>query len=515
MLGFPLPTVSLTKQIYTALERIWDGRNSVYTAEFTSPTDKEDWLEYRESVVGSYDRWRTEGFEAMKSRINSVLVCDLPEEQKGDNPEPYFYWLDIDRIYDFELKGVSDIEWIMWYENSDTLVVIDDESYRKFTVLKANEIKTEPLLENPHGIGYTPARFFWTTPVDYRQPIIKQSPLTPQLDKLDKLLMYSVGNENLNMYGRWPITSMFKVDCNYRDDEAEHLCQGGILRTYDGLWVKNGDGNVGCPLCSNKRFGGPGSILAVDPPNANNDKVDLRNPVTITPADVQSLEYNNKDLLQRGEAIYSAVTGWQGSPLNDQAINLEHVRAIFETLESALSQPQNNFEQAISWVDETLCRLRYDTVVSISVDLGTEHYILGAEVVLGMYYLAMEKKSGSQVLDIIQDLYFETTYRNNPEMLQRQKMLTQIDPLRHVTSEAARTMYGANELNYETYILKINLSTLLGRFERENVPITEFGQSLSLAVRIDKIVESLKVYAAEMKPEEIKPPEAPTPPTES
>ena len=41
----------------------------------------------------------------LKTEINSILVCDLPSEQKGDKPEPYFYWVRIEDVIDFEAES--------------------------------------------------------------------------------------------------------------------------------------------------------------------------------------------------------------------------------------------------------------------------------------------------------------------------------------------------------------------------------------------------------------------------
>ena len=225
------------------------------------------------------------------------------------------------------------------------------------------------------------------------------------------------------------------------------------------------------------------------------------------------MEYNNDDVKAREEAIFRAVTGWNGGSINDAAVNEKQIRAIFETLETALAGPQDNWERVISWTDETSARLRYGaSFVSAHVSLGTEHYILAAGDLLELYTKAREKKLDSSLLDILYEKYLQTEYRNNPGELQRQTTITHLDPVRHATTDEARTMFADGLISRDTLYVKLNLSTLLMKFERENAPVTEFGTALEFHQRIDNISEALIGYAEELMPEEK--PESPTKPEE-
>lgn len=509
LVKYPLSTVTLTEEIYMALEKMFDGRNPVFKYEFLSEEHRDDWEEYRVQMLKEPTVWKTLGFEIMKTAINSIVVVDMPEEQgESERPEPYFFFLRINDVVDFECGEDGDVlEWVMFSLPNDRLAVYCDGFYRIFQVKEGTirDIIGEPLVESEHDLGYCPARFFWTTPVSLKTKIVKKSPLSNQLGKLDMLLFFDVANEHLNVYGRYPIYSGFASDCGYEDNSSGEYCDGGYLRTREGEWLRKDDKLSGCPICERKRLDGPGSFIEIDPPNQMNGNADLRNPVQITSIDRTSLDYNNEDIARRRLEIYAGVTGYKGLPINDQAVNEKQVLAIFESLEAALKSPQMNFENIMQWVDETVCMLRYgrESFVSASISLGTEHFIIGAAEIMELYDKAKKSSFSVGTLDMLEDLYYETEYRNNPEQLQRQRILLNLDPFRHMTIQQVEAMYQGGRVRYEDYMLKVNFSSLIMRFERENMSVVEFGSALDFSTKIANIKAALEVYIGEMKPEEV------------
>lgn len=500
-IAFPIGTVTLTDRIFTALQKVFDGRNPVYKYEFTVPEFAQDWEQYRNRTLRANVTWKTTGFEVMKTAINSIVIVDLPAEQKDRLPEPYFYFLSVSNVIDFSCPEGTVFEWLIFRQEQDRIAVFDDASFRVFAA-EGNEIVGEPLVESPHELGYCPARWFWTTRVKTSDPVIKRSPLTSQLGRLDNLFIFEGGNEHLNMYARWPIYSVLASDCDFSHEPTGAFCDGGFLRGRDNLYLMEGDGLKPCPVCSGNRFVGPGTLLEYDAPGRQNDGSDLSNPVQITGIPKETLEYNVNDLSRRELQIYEAVTGFQGMPINDQAVNEKQVVAIFETLEAALAMPQRNFEQAITWTDATLARLRYGvaTFVKASISLGTEHFLLLPSQIMGLYGTAKETSTNFGILDFLEDLYFETEFRNNPEEVYRNKVLNNLDPFRHRSTDDVLKMYEAQQIEFADYMIKANFSSLIARFERENVPVTEFGLGVSFDARINAIYSALRVYADQFRP---------------
>lgn len=505
LLRYPLPTVDLTDRIYTALEKVFDGRNPVFNYEFSSEDDASDWETYRTQELKHTDLWKNEGFEHMKSAINSVMIVDLDIEQNASRPSPYMYFLGINSVIDLEfVKGQRDkFDWIIFKQPNKKVAVFCDKYYRVFKLKEGtNQIQHKPIVEFEHNLSYCPARFFWTTAVNIKEPVVKKSPISNWLGRLDMLFFYDVSNEHLNLYGRYPIYSVFASSCDFENKETGAYCNNGHLMTRESEYLMSGGKLVACQACERKRLDGAGSVIEIEPPSMNNDQTDLRNPVQLTEAPVASLEYNNLDLQRRKDEIYSGVTGYHGLSINNKAVNEKQVIAIFESLEAALRNPQQNFEKAIQWVDQTICILRYgNTLKSASISLGTEHYILTPSQVMILYKEVKESSSTLTTLDFLEDRYFETEFKNNPEEILRNRILSSIDQFRHLTYIEVSEMYKNQSITFEDYFVKVNFSSLINRFERENLSVVEFGQNVEFENKIKTIQDSLKVYASEFKPE--------------
>lgn len=517
LVRFPLATVSFTDTIYTTLSKVFDGRNPVFDYQFTDPYYAQDWSEYQEEELGGSRFWQDEGFEVMKTKINSVMIVDLPEAQVGPLPSPYGYFLPISSVTELEAPDGEQCNWIIFPNAEKNLIVIDDETYRVFASKDGAGMTIapgEPLVESPHGLGYCPARLFWSTPLSKSEPLVKRSPVTNYLSALDLLLLHTIGNEHLNLYGRYPITWAFAQDCDFTVPDTGVYCSAGYLKNKAGEYIVDGL-NVPrvCPVCDERRLNGPGSVIEVDTPHPDNGNANLREPVGHIPIPKESLDYNVSDLERRRAEIFTAVTGYRGMSINDKAVNEKQVAAIFETLETALEKTQVNFERARAWFDETVCRLRYPegTFVRASISMGTEHYILLPSALLELYKLAKESGFPAEVLDAIEDRYYSTEYRNNPEKLLRHRVLSALDPFRHLTTKETKELFDDGLVRYENFILKANFSSLVGRFERDNMAVTEFAENLEFATKIDRIGEALRRYAEDLRPEAQATPPAPPP----
>ena len=127
---YPVVTNEITGVCFDRLSRIHDGRNPVNDAQFVNVELRADWERYRSEILNEPKIWQTKGWEYFKTEINSVLVVDLAEKQNTDFPEPYFYWLSIDRIIAYDADPDTGVmRWII-FRDKKRIVVIDDFSYR-------------------------------------------------------------------------------------------------------------------------------------------------------------------------------------------------------------------------------------------------------------------------------------------------------------------------------------------------------------------------------------------------
>ncbi len=492
---FPTPTIQLTNSIFNDLERVFDGKNPSVNYQFTDTTYRDDWEWYRQEILKEPEVWRKKGWDAVKTAINSVLIVDLPEEQKGDYPDPYFYFLGIEHVIDYEFKkGV--LQWIIFKQPGNKIACFDDTYYRTIQLDKDGNISGDPI-EREHGLGYCPARFFWSTELTQNQPELKRSPLSPQLANLDWLLFFSISKRHLDLYAPYPIYSAYEADCDFQNNETGDYCDGGYLRNQDQHYKVLRDGTVEqCPVCANKRLAGVGSFIEVPVPTGNDP--DLRNPVQITTIDKSSLDYNVEEVDRLKSEVFTSVVGTGGDVNQKQSINEMQVTANFESRVSVLNSLKGNLEAARKFVDDTCCLLRYgENFLSSSISMGTEFYIYSVDDLYAQYKQAKENGASEAILDSIGDQIIETEYRNDSQEMQRMLILKHLEPYRHYTFDELMKLQEKQLLNQDSLKIKINFSTFVDRFERENMNIIEFGSQLDFDKKISIINEKFKEYVRE------------------
>lgn len=492
----PVLSIDIVNKVYNELERVFDGRNPAITYQFMDSGLRDDWEWYRQEMLKEPSIWREKGWSAMKTNINSILVVDLPEEQTGDKPEPYFYWLDISHVIDYEVKNGL-IQWIAFKTKGKHIAVFDDEFYRVFD--DKNGGIGGLVSETTHDLGYCPARFFWTTPLNNRIKDLKKSPISSQLANLDWLLFTGLSKRHLDMYAAYPIYSAYEADCDFANNETGDYCDGGFLRNIKGDYKIYGDGSIcRCPVCSEKRLVGVGSFIEVPVPTA--DSPDLRNPISITTIDRDSLEYNTESQDRQEERIFASSVGMGGESIGTEAMNEKQVGANYESRTSVLNGLKTNFEAAQKFVDDTVCRLRYgDSFISSNINWGTEFYLYTSEDVAEQYKQAKASGASEARLDNLMEQLIDTENRNNPAQKQRMLILKQLEPYRHRSvAELTGTQY-VGLVDPDKLRIKLNFSEYVDRFERENINITEFGVALPLDKRIDIITKTFIDYGKDIK----------------
>jgi len=495
---YPVKTTILSDKIFANYSKVFESSNKIEQIDFMNPDLNEDWDDFKFDI---FRRWETEGMEVLKSRINAVMIVDLEVEQVTERPSPYFYFLDIDSVLDISMNG-SVIEWIIFQQSEDYISVLCDGYYRLFKMQDGSKTEIDRIeIENPHDLGSTPAQFFWETPIDYDEPIVKKSPITPYLGDFDWSLFFSMSKRHLDTYAPFPILSGFEEDCDYSAENGD-TCEGGFLKDQNGFYYPNrtsGNGDNGlqkCPVCSKRNaLAGAGSYIEVPVPDEANGNVDLRNPVSITTVPRENLDYVTEEADRLELQIYQSITGDLGGTLNTQAINTDQVFSFFEGQKQKLIPIKRNFETAIRWVTSTMCKLRYGSSFDkYTVDLGTDFFLIDENLLLTLYTKAKDSGLSSVFLDELQNQYNDTKYKNNPSKLQRINILNNVDPFRHKTSAEVTEMYAANQITYEDFFLKINFSSLLLRFERENMDVLTFGEFIPFAQKIQNIKDTLVSY---------------------
>lgn len=496
---FPLQTPAVVEDCYRELERVFYSRNSSSTYQFTSSELLEDWLNYRITNLHEPEIWKTEAWKRMQVSINSILIIDLPTEQKSYRPEPYFYWLEIEDVIDFKTKdNHTDFEWIVFRQPENRVAVFDDASIRVYQLNEKNEIESL-VSEAAHDLGYCPARFFWSTPLNEKYKELKKSPLAKELSNLDWYLFFSISKQHLDLYAPYPIYSSYEADCNFENNETGDYCDGGFLRNSKGEYKILNDGTVErCPCCSEKRIAGPGSYIEVPVPNPADGISDMRSPVQITTVDRESLDYNVDECARLKEEIIVSVVGSGGTVSEKEAINETQVAANFESKTSVLNALKTNFELAQRFVENTICKLRYGSdFISSAISWGTEFYVFTVKELYEKYKQAKENGALNSELDAITQQILEVEYRNNPLVLQRMIILKQLEPFPHLTMNEVVMLSDKQLVDLRKAKLKLNFTQYIDRFERENINILEFASGRTLREKITLITNKLMDYVRE------------------
>lgn len=495
---FPLSTSAIVGNAYRELERVFYSRNSSSAYQFTDSELSEDWAQYRKNYLGEPDIWKTEGWRKMQVSPNSILVVDLPQQQVTPRPEPYFYWLDIDAVIDYETVDSNLMKWLVFRQPGNRAAVFDDTSIRVFQLNKKGEIQSM-VSEASHDLGYCPARFFWSAHLNEGNKDLKRNPITEKLSDLDWYLFFSISKQHLDLYAPYPIYSAYESDCDFENNETGDYCDGGFLRNANGEYKILNDGTVErCPCCSEKRIAGPGSYLEIPIPNQVEGVADMRSPVQITTIDRNSLDYNVDECKRLKEEIIESVVGQGGSVSEKEAINETQVAANFESKTAVLNALKTNFESAQKFIEDTVCRLRYgEAFISSSVSWGTEFYVFTVSELYSKYKQAKDNGALSSELDAISQQILEVEYRNNPLVLQRMMILKQLEPYPHKTLDEVLRLHEKQLLDEKLVRLKMNFSSLIDRFERENINILEFASNKTLREKIDIITKKLLDYVGE------------------
>lgn len=484
---FPAFTNELTGDIFNQLYRVFSGRNKAFNYQFTDMKIRDDWEWYRQEKLEEPEVWENKAWETMRLAINSVMVVDMHREKRG-MPEPYFYFMGVESIVDYKMIDKKQFEWIAFEQGENHIAFFDIE---QMTLLqKSGQGYTEEH-SSLHGLGYCPARFFWTDNLGRGKYQVKQSPVSKLLSKLDWLLFFEISKHHLDLYAPYPIYWSYSQDCDFTDPQTGAYCDDGYLRTLEGYHF-TGAKVTRCPICASNSIAGVGSMISVPKPDADTD---MRDPVGIKTVDRSSLDYNVEEVQRLKVEIFEGAVG-RGMENTKEAVNEMQVSSGFETKTSILTGLKRNFEQAQLWVTETVCKLRYGgAFLSASINYGTEFYVYTLKDLYEKYSEAKKSGASDIVLDTILDKIIEIENINNPVEMQRVYILKHIEPFRHLTKEAVVGYYKDGIITDENMVkLKLNFSSLIQRFERENTNIIEFGIEMEFNKKIDLIQKTLISY---------------------
>ena len=484
---YPVATNEICGVIFDRLSRIFDGKNAAFNYEFRDGNDAADWETYRRDVLREPSVWSDDAWERFKTDIDCLVVVDMPDEDVTGRPAPYFYFVSPESLLSWGDDGRGTVLWAAFRARGERNVVIDGGAYRVYD--KDWKLVSERL----HPLGYCPCAWFWNVPLSLAKPHLKWSPVSRQLSALDWWLFFHISKQQLDLFGAYPIYSGYEPECDYEDGEGRH-CSHGYLVDMADHYVYDANGLVRCPACAAKRITGAGSFIEVPVPAEG--QPDLRNPVQKLDADVKALNFNvsEEDRLRRH--IIDASVGSDESILSVSAVNDKQIDAEFESKSVILRRVKGGFERLQTFVDATICRLRYGaSFVGASINYGTDFFTLSGSELRERYKSAKGAGASESELDAIQTQIVESDYRSDPRMRARMRVLAELEPYRHLTIAEAQSLYAAGLIDGNELRLKIDFTNYVAQFERENTDIVSFGSQSDYRTKIETIRKTLLDYA--------------------
>lgn len=486
-LTYPLKSNEVVDSISDEYAKVFNSQNAFIGYDFTDPNLKQEYTEYSK---GYEHFWRKDIFTAMLSAINSIVVIDMavtPDED-GDEVKPYYYLLSIDRVIDVKVETDGEIEYLIFNDAEDRIVVIDDTSYRVYKKVNDRVILQST---NLHPLGYTPASFMWNDALSPETPMIKLSPISAILGDLDTYLFQYTCKKCLDIYASFPIYWHFDNKCKVDGCASGYIRRPSTVIPGD-FWMER------CPACEKNSLVGAGSVLKVDPPRGT-DSPNLREPAGIISVDRASLDYNVDETERLRDQIIASATGKITEKFRTSgAMNEDQVHSNYVSQTNILMWIAGNFEKIHHFVIDATATLMYgDRYTGCSVSYGTDFYLEDQNKVTEEYVNAKAAGLPMYILQAKRNQVDELQSKNNPQERQRLYILRQLEPYQDVGMDILQKIPG---LDINKFVIKLNFSTFVNRFEIEYGNIVEWGSALDLKTKIDRINLIFNQYAADQQP---------------
>ena len=79
-------------------------------------------------------------------------------------------------------------------------------------------------------------------------------------------------------------------------------------------------------------------------------------------------------------------------------------------------------------------------------------------------------------------------------MMQRMITLAELEPYRHMSREEVVSLADKGIIDRVDMMVKLNFASLVRRFERENINVTEFGSEIPFEKKIEIISNTIRSY---------------------
>lgn len=517
----PIYTTEITSSAFKELYKVFDTSNSYTNHEFESEDLKADFMAYLKQKKDQRF-WTGEIFGKIKTSINAFIVVDIPSEQTSERPEPYWYTVDISQVIDVDITRLKNIdktipgsehvfktEYIIFKDAKGKIIALDDSFYRRYR--KDDEKGYVLEVENPHELGYCPARQFYSEPYNSESKLRKKGPISTTLGLLDVILYNHVSENFADSFIPYPVLTKYREKCNYIESHTGIECVNGMVPMHQDQNPFDPDNPryIPCPVCTKNKEVFPGTTIEVDPPETR-DQVDQIDAVKWVQPSVEGLEYITKKNSDWEKRFMYRVVGKGEDFYNNQARNEKDIESRFESRETILRQIADNLETAMEWVYSTAAKIRYgDLYLSTKVFLGDKYFLQSISELNKVYKEQKENGYPEYQLSITRQKIIETKYKDDPEVLQKAMFLSFIEPLQGKTLDEIIRIRNESPgaISDRDYEIKINFDSFVRRFEMEVMPVSTLLDQvkrgkMTFERAIMEFNKALDTYSTKPKPNE-------------
>jgi len=493
-------TVQLSAIILDNLNRWVTNQGTVKTLQFKKDEDVDEFRKVLDQVWrgNSMEEFiRTFYKEAIYQEMMGFLVVTKPlvnstermqiregvaKPWDGSALDPYIVFYNAESIHDFNAVG-DHLEYLIIKYGSYTE---KDKQYEQYRVLddKQDTIVTvsgDDVMwdEVMHEVGYTPAIQVSSIAKNLIDDKVKTSPIDHVLPALDRYMQKDSDLIIQMVRHMYPKLTVVVTECKncqgegfFYDDETKVRCKdcNGTGKTIP----ISRDGVLGMPQYLDEgKTAYPGSPASY-----------------ITP-DNASLQIAIDDLEALGKDILYSATGDKNlivEGLNTATENLIN----FKGLEDRIAEIVKMVESREEFLIETIAKMHLefkDKFKDVSVRYGRRLSIRGENEILAEIDSAKSAGMPSNHIEALQKELIYARYKNNPIELERNLMLSDVEPLNGYTVKEVLDM--AEYIRPEDIKIKFNFNKLIDWFESVHGPVTEYMDGQDWNKRIDSIYQIL------------------------
>jgi len=490
LIGEPVPTLTLSEQIFDELAKIFEASNPSRKLTFTEDSSK-----HANEFKNYFDVdkfFKKEVYDRLKVAPNSFLVVDTKLELLNDKAQPITYFVNLEAIVDVDVNRDGSTKYILFRTTDDRIVGIDDEAYYVFEKFN-NTYRTVDGYPSVHGLKdrlgrpYTPAFLIYPDFLNATDNISVNSPLTKALGNLEWLLFWSVSKRYLDLYAPFPIYVSYDEQCNYND--GQYVCSDGWL-TDTSSDAEEPTRKTPCPKCSKQRMFGAGTEVTVPAPQSK-DEPNLLDAINVIPAEKASIEYVTAEKTRLEQEIYYSILGKTSQPLETFSQSVSQLDLSTESRKAVLIGMKERFEEVQNKVTYTMCKLMFgELFVDSYTNYGDNYFLTTAEQETKSFKALKDAGAPEGILHSNLERIIATTYKTSPSTALLNQVYLEVEPYQTMSIENVTKLVSSNMIPKKRGLAKIHFTDFVEEFEAEHqgiVSLIELGE-----LSKDDVVKSIK-----------------------